>query len=171
MGKAPVPGDVREAELARMMQTYGGMLTGLCTMLIRDHALAQDLVQETFLRAWKRMETLHGGRQSEKAWLCRIAVNLCRDHQRTRGFRLVDRDESALSQWSVPVDEETADVLEAVSLLPLPLREVILLHYYQNMDAEELAGSLGLSVSSVYRRLKRARAKLRQLLEGDNGDE
>ena len=93
------------------------------------------------------------------------------DHQRTRWFRLVDRDESALSQWSVPVDEETADVLEAVSLLPLPLREVILLHYYQNMDAEELAGSLGLSVSSVYRRLKRARAKLRQLLEGDNGDE
>lgn len=171
MDKAQVPGEVREAELERLMQTYGGLLTGMCTMLVRDHDLAQDIVQETFVRAWRKLDTLRGGEKSEKAWLCRIAVNLCRDQQRTRWFRMVDRDESALAQWSVPADETASDVLEAVGLLPIRMREVILLHYYQDMDAEEMAGSLGISVSAVYRRLRRAREKLKLLLEGAEDDE
>jgi len=171
MDKAPVPGEVREAELMRMMQTYGGMLAGMCTMLLRDHDLAQDIVQETFIRAWRRMDTLRGGKSSEKAWLCRIAVNLCRDYQRTRWFQLVDRDESALSHLSVPANQSASDVLEAVWALPLRLREAILLHYYQNMDAAEMAQTLGLTVSAVYRRLRKARGQLKKWLEGADGDE
>ena len=171
MDKAPVPGEVREAELMRMMQTYGGMLAGMCTMLLRDRDLAQDIVQETFVRAWRYMDRLRGGKSSEKAWLCRIAVNLCRDHQRTRWFQLVDRDESALSQLSVPANQPESDVLEAVGALPIRLREVILLHYYQGMDAEEMASTLGVSISAVYRRLRKARGQLKKLLEGADDDE
>ena len=164
-------GEVRDAALERMMQTYGGMLAGMCTVLLRDRELAQDIVQETFIRAWRRLDTLRGGEKSEKAWLCRIAVNLCRDQQRTRWFQLVDRDESALSQLSVPANQPVSDVLEAVGQLPLRLREVILLHYYQDMDAEEMAKTLGLTVSSVYRRLRKARGQLKKMLEGADGDE
>jgi len=162
--------DEMEAELIRMMQSYGGALTGMCTMLLSDRHLAQDIVQETFLRAWRHMDTLRGGPASEKAWLCRIAVNLCRDYQRTRWFRLVDRDDESIARLPAPDSPEISAVLSAVHGLPLRLREVILLHYYQGMEPGEMAQALGLSPSAVYRRLRQARARLKPLLEGENDE-
>lgn len=162
--------DEMEAELIRMMQSYGGALTGLCTMLLSDRHLAQDVVQETFLRAWRRMDTLRGGPAAEKAWLCRIAVNLCRDYQRSRWFRLVDRDDEALARLPAPDSPETSAVLSAVHGLPLRFREVILLHYFQGMEPAETAQALGLSISAVYRRLRQARARLKPLLEGEDDE-
>ena len=66
-----------------MMETYGATLVGTCTMLLGDKHTAQDIVQETFIRAYKKMDSFRGERpESEKAWLTRIAVNLCRDERR-----------------------------------------------------------------------------------------
>ena len=90
MGNTLVPGKASEAELSRMMETYGAMLTGTCTVLLGDRHLAQDIVQETFIRAYKKMDSFRGERpESEKAWLTRIAVNLCRDERRKKWFRLI----------------------------------------------------------------------------------
>ena len=158
-----------EAALIRMMHTYGGALTGMCTMLLRDCHLAQDIVQETFVKAWRNMGGLRNA-ASEKAWLCRIAVNLCRDYQRTRWFRLVDRDEEALSRLPAPDNTETSAVLDAIQGLPQRFREVILLHYYQGLEPAETAQVLGLSPSAVYRRLRQARARLKPLLEEDSDE-
>ena len=94
-GKPWEPGEAAEAELVRWMEDYGPMLAGTCTALLRDAHLAQDVVQETFSRAYQHRGRFRGG--SEKAWLTRIAVNLCRDQQRSKWFRLVDR--------RVPVEE------------------------------------------------------------------
>ena len=94
-GKPWEPGEAAEAELVRWMEDYGPMLAGTCTALLRDAHLAQDVVQETFIRAYQHRGRFRGG--SEKAWLTRIAVNLCRDQQRSKWFRLVDR--------RVPVEE------------------------------------------------------------------
>ena len=172
MGSALVPGDARrerhEPELMRLMQTYGGLLAGLCTAMLQDSHLAQDIVQETFLRAWQKLDSLRGGRMSEKAWLCRIALNLCRDHQRTRWFRMVDRRKQPedLPLEAAPADEETANLLEAVRALSPRMREVIVLHYQQDMNAEEVARTLGISESAVYRRLRQAREEIKRWLEG-----
>lgn len=170
MSSALVPGDCkqREAELTRLMQTYGGLLTGLCAAMLKDSHLAQDMVQETFVRAWRKLDELRGGRMSEKAWLCRIALNLCRDYQRTRWFRFVDRRKQPeeLILQADAADEETAALLEAVEMLAPRSREIILLHYYQDMNAVEMAHALGLSESAVYRRLRQARNEMRQWLEG-----
>lgn len=92
MGNTLVPGKAREEELTRMMETYGAMLVGLCGSLLHDPHLAQDVVQETFIRAYQKMDTLRDWSiQGERAWLTRIAVNLCRDQQRSKWFRLVDK--------------------------------------------------------------------------------
>ena len=89
MGNTLVPGKASEAELSRMMETYGAMLTGTCTVLLGDRHLAQDIVQETFIRAYKKMDSFRGERpESEKAWLTRIAVNLCRDERRKNSQQL-----------------------------------------------------------------------------------
>ena len=102
-GKPWEPGEAAEAELVRWMEDYGPMLAGTCTALLRDAHLAQDVVQETFIRAYQHRGRFRGG--SEKAWLTRIAVNLCRDQQRSKWFRLVDR--------RVPVEELALPAPEA----------------------------------------------------------
>ena len=172
MGKVLVPDSAREAELARMMNAYGGMLAGLCSALLKDSHLAQDIVQETFVKAWRKMDQLRGGMQSEKAWLCRIAVNLCRDQQRTRWMRAVDKkaelDEPSL--WCTPKDEQASDVMEALGQLKPKYREVLTLHYLENLSAEEISQIVGLSASAVYRRLNKAKAQLKTLLEGWEND-
>lgn len=67
MGNTLVPGKASEAELSRMMETYGAMLTGTCTVLLGDRHLAQDIVQETFIRAYKRWTASAGnGRKVKK---------------------------------------------------------------------------------------------------------
>lgn len=174
MGNAKVPGSAREAELARMMRTHGNQLVGLCTGLLRDPMLAQDMVQETFIKAYKHMDSFRGENEgSEKAWLTRIAVNLCRDYQRSRWFRFVDRSVSfdMLPEQSGPVEESHLELYQAITQLPHKYREVILLHYYQELDAGEIAQILGVSLSSVYRRLEKARTKLKDQLERREHDE
>ena len=83
MGNTLVPGKASETELCRMMDEYSSMLVGICAILLDDRDLAQDVVQETFISAYRSLDSLraeHAG--SERAWLTRIAVNLCRDEKR-----------------------------------------------------------------------------------------
>lgn len=173
MGSAKVPGDAREAELIRMMQTYGGMLVGICTGMLGDAHLAQDVTQETFIRAYYKMDSFRGEREgSEKAWLARIAVNLCRDALRSKWFRFVDRKVTPdVAPLSCEATQEAQCLFEAVQKLPGKYREVILLHYYQDMPAAEIAQALRLNPASVYRRLEKARQKLKQLIERGETDE
>lgn len=169
MGAVQVPDDARKAELTRMMQAHGGALAGLCTAMLKDAHLAQDMVQETFIRAYAKMEGFRGEREgSERAWLSRIAINLCRDYQRTSWFRLVDRREmlERTAGAEAAPDDGISGVLEVVESLPPRLREAVLLYYYQDMRLEEAAQVLGVGKSTMSRRLNAARKKLRQSLEG-----
>lgn len=168
MGSAKVPGSAREADLIRMMEQHGDRLVGLCAGLLQDSALAQDVVQETFIRAYQHMDRFRGQHEgSEKAWLTRIAINLCRDQQRSRWFRFIDRSVSydMLPERGESAEDTSSQLYAAVQQLPMKYREVILLHYYQDLQVCEIAQALGLNVSSVYRRLDKAREKLKTKLE------
>ena len=167
-GKPLAPGKASEAELSKWMKDYGPMLVGTCTALLGDMHLAQDVVQETFIRAYQnrdRFRGQHGG--SEKAWLTRIAVNLCRDQQRSKWFRWVDKRVSVedLPLAMPEADEEARQLYAAVQSLPPPYKEVILLHFYQNMSAGEIAQMLHIHASSVYRRMSKAQQLLKKKLE------
>lgn len=160
----------REAEITRMMETYGGMLAGLCTAMLGDPDLAQDVTQETFMRAYRSLNRFDG--KHEKTWLTRIAVNLCRDQWRSRWFRHMDRrvTPDMLPETAAPAGEENGRVLEAVQTLPGKLREVVLLRYFQDMEPEEIARALGINRATVYRRLDKAHGALRTILEGEDPD-
>ena len=163
MGKALAPGEARDATLTRMMQQYAKELTGLCTALLKDRDLAQDAVQETFLRAYRAMDGYRGG--SEKAWLTSIAVNVSRNMRRTAWFRA--------RRHSVPIDdrvparanEEERGLYAAVEALDCRSREVILMRYYQEMTVHEIAAALRVTESAVYKRLESAKQRLRKILE------
>ena len=170
MEAARGPDSIREETLTRLVETYQTALLHICYMMLQDEALAEDAVQETFLKAYRALEDFRGD-SSEKTWLMRIGVNVCRDMKRTRWFRYVDRrvTPELLPDAAAQTEDDHEDLSQAIVLLPDKYREVILLHYYQNMNLRDIGQALGLAPSSVSNRLKKAREKLRALLERGNG--
>lgn len=153
----------REATLVRLMNTYADVLTGLCVGILGDRTLAQDAVQETFLKAWRGLGRFRGERaDSEKAWLYRIAINQCRSMRRSRWLRHVPLEEAA--SLAAPAPEEKGLLSSLKSLRPRS-REVLLLRYLEEMSVSDMAEALGITPSSVYRRLEAARAELEETLE------
>ena len=146
---------------------YQQPLLRTCFLYLRDRTLAEDAVQETFLKAYRSLASFRG-ECSEKTWLMKIAMNTCCDLRRAHRLRSIDprRIPELLPQAAEPFAPAEEELVTQVIQLPRKLREVILLYYYQDMTVTEIAVSLGISQSSVSGRLKRARGKLRTLLEG-----
>ncbi len=165
------PDSLRDQTIEKLILQYQTTLLRLCYIQLRDRTLAEDAVQETFLKAYKCF-TQFRGECSEKTWLTRIAVNTCRDFQRGAWFRHTDRrvTPEMLPVETVQPDTEDLDLSLAVMKLPRKIREAIILYYYHDMSTEEIAETLGIVQSSVSNRLRRGRDKLRKLLEGRDRD-
>jgi RNA polymerase sigma-70 factor (ECF subfamily) len=125
--------------------------------LVRDRALAEDLTQETFVRAQRSAEGCRDAAR-ERTWLHSIVLNLVRDHFRALGRHPPPAPES--EAFDLPSDAPDAEsaVLEAemsaclddlVAQLPVPQREAVLLHDQQGLTHEEVASVLGVSVRQL----------------------
>jgi len=153
------------SELDRLMEQYGSSLLRMSAIYLKDADLAQDAVQETFIKAYRHMNDYRGD-SSEKTWLTSICVNTCRDILRTAWFRHTSRmDLDTLPER--PADFKFPDntVLTEVMRLPVKYREVILLRYYEGLKLKEVADALGLSDGKVRSRLNKANEILRDRLK------
>lgn len=150
-----------------MVTQYQTSLRRMCYAILRDEELAKDAVQETFLKAYRTMDAFRG-ECSEKTWLMRIAVNACRDVRRSAWFRHIKRriTPEDLPEPTVQLKDNHVELTLAIMRLPQKLKEVTLLYDYQDMTMREVADALGIPPSTVSKRLDRAHAKLRTLLEG-----
>lgn len=170
-----VKGPYRSAdeEITHLVETHQLALLRLCFAYLHDQALAEDAVQETFLKAYKKLDQFQGN-ANIKTWLSSIAINCCRDMHRGSWFRHIDR---SISVDQLPARaEEAIPAYDAVTIevmrLPIRLREVILLYYFQDMDTTEIAETLRISQQAVSNRLQRARTKLRKALsEAERGEQ
>ena len=157
----------RETRLTGWVDRYSQALLRMCFMQLRDYALAEDALQETFIKAWKAMPQyerrpiLH-----EKAWLMRIAINTCHDVQRSHWMRHVDMgaalEQLPPAQTSVQMEDRT--LFLDICQLPDKYREVLLLYHYQRLSMRDVAAVLKLDVSTVHARLKKAEALLKRKL-------
>ena len=165
------PDSRRDQTIERLILQFQTPLLRLCYIQLQDRALAEDAVQETFLKAYKGFASFRGD-CSEKTWLTRIAVNTCRDFRRGGWFRHTDRriTPEMLPVGAIQPETEDLDLSLSVMKLPRKLRETILLYYYQDMNTEEIAETLGIAQSTVSNRLRRGREKLRKMLEGRDQD-
>ena len=161
------PDGIREEAFVELVALYQAELKRLCYMVLRDRQQAEDAVQETFLKAYRAMDGFRGG-SSGKTWLVTIAMNTCRDMRRSAWQRYVDRrlTPEDLPEPVLQPDEDDRELMACVMGLPPKLREVVALYYDQNMTTVEIAQALGVAQSTVTTRLKRAREKLREALEG-----
>ena len=136
---------VDRLDLDRLMCEYGTQLLRLCTLYLKDCALAEDAVQDTFLKAWKAGVC---DPESGKPWL---------------GRRV---DAKILESLTVEDGSNADDTLpRAIMSLPRKYREVILLYYYQGFRLREISDILLISPETAATRLSRARAKLKPLLK------
>ena len=161
------PDILRDQALVQMVNQHQSMLLRLCYVMLHDQEQAKDAVQETFLRAYKSWAGFRG-ESSEKTWLVRIAINICRDMRHSGWFRYVDKHVTPedLPCAAMPAEPENLDLMCAVMELPPKLREVVALYYWQGMTLNEIGQALGTAPSNVSIRLKKARETLRKELEG-----
>ena len=164
----------RDQRFVRLVDQYQEQLLRLCCYCLRDRSMAEDAVQETFLKVYRTMDSFRGD-CSEKTWIMKIAMHVCCDIRRTGWFRFVNRrvtpDMFADRTAAVLPDDRDEELSSAVMKLPHRLREVILLYYYQGMKVNEIADALGISRPAVSARLIRGRERLKNQLEGRELDE
>lgn len=160
-----VTGPDNEERIGRMIEHYGKDLLRLCCVYLKDASLAEDAVQETFLKAYRHLDTFRG-ESSEKTWLVSIAVNVCRDMRRSAWFRYIDRtvdvDHLRLEAEAPP----GLALMQEIMRLPRREMEAVLLYYYEDMLQSEIARMLNISEAAVSKRLLRARRMLKDVLEG-----
>jgi len=162
--------------LAIDLREYLDGLYSYALVLSRNQAEAEDLVQETCLRALRAMERLRRD-SNVKSWLFTILRNIWLNQLRQRKTapdmveleadeRVADRavDSSRDPHAAYVSDLEREQVRRAVERLPLEFREIILLREYEELSYEEIATMLQCPVGTVMSRLARARTKLRDLL-------
>jgi RNA polymerase sigma-70 factor (ECF subfamily) len=136
--------------------------------LCRDRSVAEDVVQETLLRAWRSIESLEEDAKA-RAWLLTIAR---REHARLHERkRLETVDVDALAANEDPAlgrgdggDGRLGDVRAAIAALPAEYREPLVLQVLMGYWTDEIAAQLGLTAGAVCTRLSRARQKLRGAL-------
>lgn len=156
----------RDFWLEQAMAQWEVPLLRTCYLLLRDTALAEDAVQETFVKAWRFYDG-YRKEASEKTWLMRIAVNTCRDLQRSKWFIHIDRrvNMDDLPEPAVPFELPDDTVTNAILSLPTALRQVITLRYFQSLTVQEVAEVLHVSRRTVHYRLDKAERYLKSSLE------
>lgn len=159
-----IPSEVKERQLEEWISEYSSVVLKLCFVYLADTELAKDAMQDTFVKVWRSMEQFQSRHElSAKAWIMKIAVNICRDYKRTAWFRHVDMRKSIdeLPEPMAPATETSRELFMDVMNLPAKYKQVIFLHHFQNLNQSETAQALGISRTSVSKRLKKAYELLR----------
>ena len=161
MEHAAVPSMAREQILETWVHTYAGAILKTCFIYLADHDLAQDAMQDTFMKAWKYLGRENPSSiRNEKAWLMRVAMNICRDYHRTQWFKQIDfktsLDELPPGYISVPEEDRDLD----------KYKRPVLLYHYSDLTLQDTAEALGIPKSTAGKRLKRAEEMLRHSLTG-----
>lgn len=153
------------------IETHGQRLFGLCMHLCRNGWDAQDLYQETWLKAYQARQSYDSNRDFA-VWLSRICVNLYRDKLRRQKllsflpFSTQEETPSPLHQLVVPEPEDYSDLYTAIADLPEKYRVVIILYYFLDCDIAQTSAVLRIPAGTVKSRLSKARALLERSLDG-----
>jgi RNA polymerase sigma-70 factor, ECF subfamily len=146
-----------------VMDRYGLQLLRSARLILRDPALAEDAIQETFLKAWQRIGSLRD--EDPGPWLTRIAMNesISLYRRRHRFQTLTERFGRLASSKQDVSSEARLDLAQALDQLTAEQRAAVALHYYQDLSVEETARVLRVPVDTMKSRLKTTLRRLREL--------
>jgi len=152
------------ATVEEIWQELASELRGFIRARVRDHATAEDILQDVFVKIHQKLPTLRADERLE-AWVWRITRNAIADHFRRRrpGEPLPGHFSSA-SESEVELPDLSPCLRRFVGELPPAYRDSLVLTEWEGMTQDELARKLGLSVSGAKSRVQRARSQLKKLL-------
>ncbi len=159
----------KQARFEAIAREYSTDMYRYAVWISGDHALAKDVVQEAFLRAWRALDKLKD-EKAIKGWLFTIVR---REYLRTFERKVpnfVDVDDvvlTELTQMEPEADSEVAILRDAIAALPVKYREPLMLQVIGGFSCNEIAEKLGISRSAVMTQLFRAREKLKHSLVDD----
>lgn len=160
-----------EEAFVELVRRYQGAVCAVTYAISEQHALSEDLAQDTFLLAWKKLPGIETP-QRVGAWLAGIARNLSRrSRRRVRPESLAESSGAhpmqpdADPEEAIVQHEDRARLWELLGTLPERIREAMILYYREEQSAVRVAQLLGISVSATEQRLSRGRKQLRDKFE------
>lgn len=141
-----------------LMETHADMVLRVCVLYLKNISDAEDAFQDTFVKAYQSMPVFQG-KNHEKAWFIRVAINTCKNYLRLSHRRDLELDE----RISAPEPEQN-DVLREIFKLDIKYRRVLYLHYYEGYKTDEIAAMLEIRPATVRSQLCRARDLLKDRL-------
>ncbi len=180
IGRA-VAGDQRALEV--LYDRYSRVVYAFAWRILRDSELAEELLQEVFLRAWQQGSVFRASRGTFVAWLLSITHNMAIDEVRKRRRRpqKADSEDAEVVLASAPdtgitVEDEAwlgslrGTIAEAMAGLPPAQRDAIELAYFRGLTQREIAEALGEPLGTIKTRMRLGMQKLRDALAGDEVD-
>ena len=158
-------------DIERTMRSYADTVMRVCAVYLREPADREDAFQETFLR-YAKYERAFNGEEHRKAWLIRVASNICKDHLKSSaastesldamtddGFAVVGSDGEEAQR-----ELERADVINALRTIDARYAIVLFLKFYEGYTAAQIGKILGLSENTVYTHISRGKQQLKGVL-------
>jgi len=163
---------------SELLRRHKPALYGFVRRYVGDGDAAAEVVQETFIAAWRALAR-YDAHRSLKVWLRAIALNKCRDRARrlaVRRFILGEKDDQSAEAQAQPdpapageaqlvAVQRRALIQKAIDQLPAKLKEPLLLTYFDELSQQEAADVLGVSTKTIETRVYRARKRLAELID------
>ena len=157
--------DNSQAEFEKILRKYGDSIYRIALVHTQNEMDAQDIVQEVFLK-FARNASQFQSDEHIKAWLIRVAINMCTDLKRSAW----NRKTTELNDECLPAEEFTtaeSELYQAVMSLPVKYKDVIHLFYYEGYSIKEISRITEQKENAVKTQLSRGRVLLKELLKGE----
>ncbi len=161
--------DTVRAAFGEVIRAYSGPLYWLIRKMVRSHDDANDVLQNTFLKAWDNIENFRGEAKLS-TWLYKIAINESLSYlerERRRDTAPLDDAATAIADSHFDGDELSRRLAQAVDSLPEKQRLVFNMKYFDDMKYDEISEILGTSVGALKASYHLATKKIEQFFNGD----
>ena len=140
------------------IEKHADMVRRICFLYLRNSADVEDVFQEVFLKFFLHFDSFSSD-DHQKAWLCRVAFNQCKDLCKSFWRKQV----VSIEGMELPCDNPAQDeLMQTILTLPFDQKEVIYLHYYEKWTIPEIAKIMRKNTNTVYSVLHRAKAQLKK---------
>lgn len=164
-------GETSLTKLEWAMGAHGEKLMRLAYTYVKDRYIAEDIIRNVFLKAFKKQQQFNG-KSSYETYLYRMTVNRCKDYLKSWSFKklfftehLPERSTSPYSEELFIRFEEDFEFGEHILSLPVKYREVVVFYFYLDYTISGMSETLRLSESTIHTRLRHAKQRLKKMID------
>lgn len=144
--------------ISAAIEKHADMVRRICFLYLRNSADVEDVFQEVFLQFFLHYDSFED-EDHQKAWLCRVTFNKCKDFCKSFWKKKVVSIEGVEIPYEIP---EQGGLIEAVLSLSADQKELVYLHYFENRPIPEVAERMQKNVNTVYSMLRRIKGQLKK---------